>query len=136
MLTEEHYKPRPLTKAEQYHAKRFAAGVWSLLRRCEITGIETWVKKENQPGGGYTLEVMERQDNEPILEYNAQLRSAQGSDWTKRKHGAIVSSVPISLHTQLKKDCGFDGFEYDRKKMKQKLNDSDFSKLRTVDGKF
>ena len=107
-----------------------------MLRYEPEAGIETWVMKEPDSKGGYKLRVMERQDNAPVLEYNDQLKSVQGTDWAKRKYGAIVSSVPVTLHTQLKKDCGFDGFEYDKKKMTKILNDRDFSKLKTVDGHF
>ena len=126
-----------LTKAEQREAKKFAAGLWSLLRYDPESGVETWVQKEPRSDGGYALHVMEVQKNIPeILDHNAKIKSAQGSDWTKRKHGAVVASVPIAIDNELKRQCGLEGGEYDKKKYRQLINDSDYSKLRTVDGKY
>lgn len=127
-----------LTKAEQREAKKFAAGVWALLRKDSVTGVETWVQKEPLTGSsGYKLNVIETQPNTPaILDHNARIKDAQGADWTKREHGAIVASVPITIDNELKRQCGWDGFQYDREKYRKLLNDRDFRKLRTVDGNY
>lgn len=125
-----------LTKEEQKQAKAFAAGVWALLRYDPDTKVETWVKKL-PINGGYKLEVMEVQKDIPqILDENTAIKSSQGADWAKAKHGSIVARVPIAIDNELKRQCGFDGVEYDKKKMNKILNDRDFSKLRTVDGRF
>lgn len=126
-----------LTKEEQKQAKAFAAGMWSLLRYDPETQVETWVQKEHISGGGYKLHVMEVQKNIPeILEHNDLIRAGQGDNWAKQKHGAVVASVPIAIDNELKRQCGWDGMEYDKKKMNKILNDRDYSKLKTVNGRF
>lgn len=46
------------------------------------------------------------------------------------------TSVPLAVHAQIKKMCGFQpGHGYDEKRYKRIVNDSDYQKLRTVPGK-
>lgn len=117
-----------LTKAEMREAKKYASGVWAVLRYDAELGITTWVKRE-----GNTIRFMETQDASQIVDENATLR-ANWDGWEGRKHGAVVARVPIVTDNEIKRRCGYDGAEYDKKKYNQILNDIDFRKLRTGGG--
>lgn len=118
-----------LTKAEQREAKKYATGMWAILRYEAETGITTWVKREDAK----TIRFIETQDSSQILEENAYLH-ANWDGWQGRKHGAVVARIPIVEDNALKIKCGYDGAEYDKKKYNQLLNDIDYRKLRSGGG--
>lgn len=118
-----------LTKAEQREAKKYASGQWAIFRYCAETGITTWIKRENPT----TIRFMETQECSQILDENAYLRTNWDS-WQGRKHGAVVARIPIVTDNELKRRCGYDGAEYDKKLYNKLLNDLDYRKLRTGGG--
>lgn len=118
-----------LTKREMREAKKYASGVWAVLRYDAELGITTWVKRESPT----VIKFMETQDCSQIVEENTYLRNNWDS-WNGRKHGAVVARVPIVTDNELKIKCGYDGSEYDKKKYNSLLNDIDYRKLRTGGG--
>jgi len=63
---------------------------------------------------------------------------ARQNDFTgfKGKEMYQATSLPIAIHEQIKKKCGFQpGHGYDEKKFRQIINDRDNYKLKTVPGR-
>lgn len=118
-----------LTKQEQREAKKYATGDWAVIRHCPITEITTWMKRE-----GDTIIFRETQPQAyQIIEENKYLAN-EWKGWKGKKHGAVVSRIPIVTWNKLLQECGYDGAEHDTDKMKKILNDSDNAYLRTGGG--
>lgn len=124
----------PLTPDEILHAKRYANGSWALLRRQADTGIETHVRKEDLGNGKYKLHFRETQPCAPVIEENKFLAN-EWSGWAGKNHGAVVARVPVVEWNAMKLKCGWDGGEYDARKMNKLLNDGDYAAFRTGGGK-
>lgn len=122
-----------LTKAEQREATKYATGAWAVLRYDATCGITTWVRREDLGNGKSRVHFIETQDATQIVEENKHL-SNSWEGWAGRKHGAVVARIPIVEHNRLMRECGYDGAEYDKDKMKKLLNDGDNAAFRTGGG--
>jgi hypothetical protein len=96
----------------------------------EGNGIATY-RRDNHDG---TVDYLTQQDPTGILEENVKLqRDAKGSLARKGKWGAHAATIPIGLLYHWKATEGWDPFSPDpenQKKLRQKLNDPEFQKLR------
>lgn len=96
-------------------------------------GVQTYFKANGD--GTYT--VWSTQDNDPLLEHNAQLRGLDDRGYTSpSKDFRREGSVPLALIEKWKQEEGVnvllpEGHDFLRKK----LNDSDWANLRTSEGK-
>jgi hypothetical protein len=105
---------------------------WYLLKHDPETGARVEAKYDSLTGA---VTIRESQPIEPILEQNLVDRN-EWTGWRGKKHGAIVSRIPVKIHNELKKQSGFDGVEYDRKYMNKLLQDRDYRKLQVVPGRY
>jgi hypothetical protein len=119
-----------LTKAEQREAKKYANGDWAVLRHCSVTEITTWMRRD---GDVITFRETQPQAYQ-ILEENKHLANGW-TGWAGKKHGAVVSRIPIVTWNKMMQQCGYDGAEYDKDKLKSMLNDGEYAALRTGGGK-
>lgn len=124
----------PLTEAEIRQAKQYATGLWSLLRYDASTGIRTEVRKEDLGNGKMKLHFRETQPCTSTIEENKVLAN-EWNGWAGKKYGGVVARIPIAQWNNMKIQCGWDGAEYDQKKMNRLLNDGDYAALRTGGGK-
>lgn len=108
------------------------SGPWLPLMT-SAAGVEYFFRRNGE--GDY--EVFSTQENDPILEHNAQLRSQDDRGYTSAsKDFRREGSVPLALVEKWKREDGVnvlhpDGHDY----LKRKLNDYDFAYLRTSPGK-
>lgn len=119
-----------LTDWEKQQAALYTSGDWAVLSHDDLTGITLWVRAE-----GTTRHFRETQQVEAIVEEN----KSRQSDWKgfdKSGHGAVIRSIPLVEYNRLKLQCGFDGFEWDRKHMNKLLNDSDNAAWKVAPGKY
>lgn len=89
---------------------------------------KTWIgyDERGQPRGAHV-----EQEVDPILEANALMRSMnQGRKWGDYKPAA---SIPLTLMEKWGMQDAFNA--HDRKYISKRLNDGDFAKLRTSEGK-
>ena len=104
-----------------------------LLDYDEMRGIKRYVRLDPMTGVA-TVTVTQRVD--PVIDQN----KAQANDWRgwgarENKNGAIVCRIPDVEYNKIMQRCGFKAGQYDRKKFKQILNDSDYSAFRTGGGR-
>ena len=118
-----------LTEAEKANAKAYASGEWGRLSYDALTGVEVWIKRE-----GSKLHVREMQRVDDIIEHNNKAR-AEWSGWSNNKAGAVTASIPNVIWQKMIRACGYDGSDYDRKKYRKMLNDSDYSKFKIASGR-
>jgi hypothetical protein len=118
-----------LTQDEITQAKTYAKGDWAILRHDVETQVTTWVKRD-----GTKLHFRETQPVAPIIEQNKKL-AGEWRGWNTKPHGSVVASVPNVVYNQWKRECGFDGVQYDKKAMAKKLNDPDNQHFRTGGGR-
>lgn len=88
--------------------------------------------RDNEDG---TYTVWSTQDNDPILERNRAMAN-HNDGWSPSRDLRREGSIPLALIEQWKREDGVnvlhrDGADY----LKRKLNDYDFSYLRTSPGK-
>lgn len=81
------------------------------------------------------IHVRDRQPIQKIVDENTELRN-EWDGWKGKKYGAVTNRIPEAVFFDLRKKCGFDGVEYDRKKMNSILKDIDYRKFQTVRGTF
>ena len=100
-----------------------------------LLGITTklWITASSK-SGKVDIHTLHTQNVEDILDLNVK----QQNDFSgyRGKEGYQATRIPMVEYQQIMKRCGFKpGQGYDHKKFRQILNDSDYSKLRTVPGK-
>lgn len=99
-----------------------------------LTRIKTTVWFEGS-GPTRTMHVRHDQDVEAILELNvARQKDFKGYD----KNGLFqTTSIPMVEHRKIMEMCGKDQKtgEYDQKKFRRIINDSDYSKFKVIPGK-
>lgn len=101
--------------------------VWRLLD--SVDGISTYFKSDG--GKNYIRRVSDVQAN---LDKNAQEKSNSSSGWKGDWHK--VASIPLIVIEQWQKELGEDPLaKRNRKWLIAKLNNSDFGKLRTKEGR-
>lgn len=98
-----------------------------------LTQIHTIVEIEHIGNGKANLKVKHVQEVEQMLENNVRLQN----DFQGYKGRDLVqaTAIPLIEHRKIMKQCGFEKGQYDRKRFKQIINSSDYSKFRTVPGK-
>lgn len=75
------------------------------------------------------------QDVDPILDANMAMRN-HNDGYSPSRELRRVGSIPVHLIHKWKLEEGWDAFDPDHaEKLRQKLNDLDFIKLRTADGR-
>lgn len=103
---------------------------WFLHRYYPDSGRRVWWKFDNG-----AIRVRDEMPIQKIVDANTQLRN-EWTGWKGKKFGAVTNSIPENVFYDLRKKCGFDGVEYDRKKMQSFLKDVDYRKFQTVTGKY
>lgn len=122
--------PVGLTDFEKYQAHLMAKNEWGLLSYRADSGISIYVRKDENG----IIHIREDQPVQPIIDENKALAN-QWDGWKGKTFGAVVSRIPTVIYNRLKKECGFDGVQYDQKAMNKKLNSSDYAYLRTGGGR-
>ena len=104
---------------------------WNPILRIRST-VRVW-----HEGGKKYVTVKHEQpkaDIKAILDRNVAIQNDFGGYKNKQMYQG--TSLPITVHKQVMKACGFKpGQGYDEKKFKQIINDRDYYKLKTVPGK-
>ena len=120
-----------LTPEEKRQAALYAGGDWALLSRDGLTRLQTWIRRD-----GNKLHVREVQPVTDIVDQAARMRSAW-TGWHDKKHavGAIVAALPLPVYRRMMTACGYQNGAYDTRKYRRLLNDGDYSKFKTIDGK-
>lgn len=99
------------------------------------TGISHWVRSNDDGTDSYVMH-QSAAANTMITDRNHAL-AAENSGWSADKSMRRAGSIPMSLLYLWKSVEGWDPFRLDipenMTKMKQKLNDGDYTKLRTAE---
>lgn len=109
-------------------------GPGTFQRYNHYLGILSTYLIEHLEGGKMRVHVRQDQRMDDILDANVR----QQNDF-KGYHGDDMyqaTRIPIVVHEQIKKKCGFKpGIGYDPVEFKKLLNDRDYYKLKTVPGR-
>lgn len=103
---------------------------WTCVAYNPISGVSTWLK----PDGDEDLLVQERQDIRALLDENQALRSIAAPDW-KGDGLHSVARIPLAMLHDDQSLLGGAVMANDDKVVARLLNDSDYRKLRTKDGR-
>jgi hypothetical protein len=118
-----------LSQDEIKHAKKFANGEWSLLSSDSESGLEVYMRRD-----GNNIHFLEAQLNIGEIIAANKDQANNWSGWQNKKHGAVVSRIPLTVYNDMVRECGYDGSEYDTNKFKKMMNDPDRKHLRTGGG--
>ncbi len=100
----------------------------------KLLGVENGVVETFHKNADGTFTIQKSQDVEGILKDNAIDKNASSSGWKGDMHK--VASVPMVIVEQWWKELGSDPFhKKNRKWLIAKLNSSEWSKLRTKEGR-
>ena len=123
-----------LTPFEKQQAAAYTSGEWSQLSYDDLTGVETWIRRDGNKL--HVRELIRQELVDQMMDQNSIARS-QWTSWSDKRHkeGALVASIPIPIHRQMMRECGWQNGDYDRAKYRRMLNDMDNAKFRLVDGR-